>query len=139
MGAMDVTIDSLPAASTVTAVVAPTWSTRWRSAWAAIRAGFGAVLGLVPHVMHHIGFIAGAAILTGVVGNSVLYVVGLVLSIPLLRRIQRRFGTWKAPAIGVAIFTAMFALSAFVIGPALNPAGVTPAPSTVDAHNGHHG
>lgn len=124
------------------------WVPRWSTAWSAIRAGLGAVLGLVPHVMHHIGLLAGAAILTGVLGNSVLYIVGLGLSVPLLRRLQRRFGSWKAPAIGVAVFSALFALSAFVIGPALNPGSGAPAspsspsapssPVSQDEHVGHH-
>ena len=86
----------------------------WGALWAGTRATVGALMGLAPHVMHHIGFLAGAAFLTGFLGNSLLYVVGLLLSIPLLRRLRRRFGTRKAPAIGVAVFTALFALSAFV-------------------------
>lgn len=104
-------------------------------------------MGLAPHVMHHIGFLAGAALLTGFLGNTLLYVVGLASSIPLLRRLRRRFSTWKAPAIGIAVFTGLFALSAFVIGPLFNPATSseqdTPAPasaSTSDSeeHEGHH-
>src|SRR5437773_755803 len=48
-----------------------------------------------------------------------------------------------APVIGLAVFAAMFALSAFVVGPAINsggdgpPGGGQPSPS-VD-HSGHHG
>ncbi|MCC2592500.1 hypothetical protein LKO27_03570 [Tessaracoccus sp. OS52] len=103
-------------------------------------------MGLAPHVMHHVGFLAGAAILTGFLGNTILYVVGLLLSIPLLRRIRRRFGTWKAPAIGVAVFSALFAFSAFVIGPLFNPVAPsapesqvpTPTATTPDEHTGHH-
>ena len=87
----------------------------WGALWAGTRATVGALMGLAPHVMHHIGFLAGAAFLTGFLGNSLLYVVGLLLSIPLLRRLRRRFGTRKAPAIGVAVFTALFALSAFEV------------------------
>lgn len=123
---------------------------RWRTAWASIRAAIGALLGLVPHVMHHIGILAGAALLTGVFGNTLLYAAGLLLSIPLLNRIRKRFGTWKAPAIGVGVFTAMFLLSALVIGPAINRAGTGPEPptplpsasataSTTADHNEHHG
>jgi hypothetical protein len=83
--------------------------------WESARAGLGTLLGLVPHVMHHIGLIAGAALLTGAVGNSVLYGVGLVLSIPLLRRLRRRFNTWKAPILGVAVFTVLFGVSTFLL------------------------
>ena len=101
-----------------------------RTIWAGLRAAVGALLGLVPHVMHHIGLLAGAAILTGAFGNAVLYVVGLALSIPMLNRIHKRYRTWKAPVVAVAVFTGLFALSAFVIGPALNPGGVQPPPQT---------
>ena len=120
----------------------------WGALWAGTRATVGALMGLAPHVMHHIGFLAGAAFLTGFLGNSLLYVVGLLLSIPLLRRLRRRFGTRKAPAIGVAVFTALFALSAFVIGPLFNPATSsepdTPTPAAsasttgTEDHEGHH-
>jgi glucose dehydrogenase len=95
--------------------------------------------------MHHIGLIAGTALLTGAFGNGVLYLVGLLLSIPMLRRIHARFGTRWAPAIGVMIFTALFALSAFVIGPAIGGETGSTAPTTPEApattpgdHATHH-
>ncbi|MCA0252768.1 MAG: hypothetical protein LCH76_10870 [Actinobacteria bacterium] len=110
----------------------------WRTAWAGIRAGLGALLGLAPHVMHHIGLIAGAALLTGALGNSLLYAVGLVLSVPLLNRLRRRYNTWKAPILGVAVFTVLFGLSTFVIGPLFNPTGTQPPPPITDGHTGHH-
>lgn len=118
-------------------------STAPKTLWASVRAGLGALLGLLPHVMHHIGLIAGAALLTGVGGSAALYAVGLVFSIPLLRRLKNRYRTWAAPAIGVAVFTALFALSALVIGPALTgaaPASPKPAgaPSVEDVHAAHH-
>ena len=116
-----------------------------RTVWETVRAGIGAALGVLPHVMHHIGLLAGAALLTGALGNSVLYAVGLLLSIPLLRRLRARFRSWWAPAIGVAVFTAAFSVSAFVIGPAISGAGdgapaqaPTPTVTTTDAHTGHH-
>jgi hypothetical protein len=125
---------------------APHRSSRWRTTWASVRAAIGALLGLVPHVMHHIGILAGAALLTGVFGNSLLYAVGLLLSIPLLNRLRKRFGTWKAPAIGLAVFTAMFLLSALVVGPAINRSSTPPAPQTslppaiaTADHAAHHG
>ena len=37
----------------------------WGALWAGTRATLGALMGLAPHVMHHIGFLAGAALLTG--------------------------------------------------------------------------
>jgi len=91
----------------------------------------GAILAIVPHVMHHVGLLVGAAFLTGAAGNALFYVVGLVFSIPMLRRLYRRFATWRAPAIAVVVFTAVFSLSAFVIGPAISgETSPTNAPST---------
>ncbi len=109
----------------------------------AIGAVVGAVLGLVPHVLHHIGLIAGAAFVTGAGGNVLFFVIGLVFSIPLLRRLYRRFQTWRAPAIAVAVFAAVFSLSAFVVGPAVSGGSdgspSTPSPSPTQNHSGHHG
>ena len=76
-----------PPASTLAAdsvTAATPWRARAAGAWAATRATFGALLGLAPHVLHHVGFLAGAALLTGVVGNTVLYAAGMLLSIPML-------------------------------------------------------
>src|SRR5512139_2441338 len=72
--------------------------------WNAVTAVIATVMGLAPHVLHHIGLFAGAAFVVGVGSNLIFGVVGLVLSIPLLRRLHRRFGTWKAPAFAVAVF-----------------------------------
>ena len=131
--------------SAVYAGLAPGPNRKPRSVWATIRAGIGAALGILPHVMHHIGLLAGAALLTGVLGNGILYIVGLLLSIPLLRRLQARFHTIWAAGIGVAVFTVLFSLSAFVVGPAISGAGSqspaqtpTPAVTTTDGHDGHH-
>lgn len=115
---------------------------RWGVIWAGLRAAVGALMGLAPHVMHHIGLIAGAALLTGALGNSVLYAVGLLLSIPLLNRLRRRFNTWRAPILGVAAFTVLFWVSVFVIGPLINPSGAQGAPRpdipATDSHATHH-
>ena len=97
--------------------------------------------------MHHIGILAGGALLTGVFGNSLLYAVGLLLSVPLLNRLRKRFGSLKAPAIGVAVFTAMFLLSALVVGPAISRSSAPSTPQTsagpaaISAadHASHHG
>ena len=99
----------------------------------------GAVVGLAPHVLHHIGLLAGTALVAGSGGTALFAVVGLVASIPLLLKLRRRFGTWKAPALGLAAFGAMFALSAFVIGPAINGQFDSPSPAApaVD-HRSHH-
>lgn len=103
----------------------------------------GSVLGLIPHVLHHVGLIAGTAFFTGAGGNATLYLVGLLLSIPMLRRIHRRFGTWRAPAIAIAVFTAMFLLSALVVGPAISADSAptdapSPGPTPTEQHTEHH-
>lgn len=112
--------------------------------WSGFTAVIGAVMGLLPHLLHHAGLLVGAALLTGVAGNVVFGLLGLVFSLPLLRRLYRRFGTWKAPALALAVFAAMFSLSAFVIGPAISDEspdlaptvpGQTPEPSE---HSSHH-
>lgn len=89
----------------------------------------GAILAILPHVMHHIGLLVGTAFLTGAGGNALFYVIGLALSIPMLRRLYRRFGSWRAPGIAIAVFTAVFSLSAFVIGPAITGSGDDPGKS----------
>lgn len=118
---------------------------RLRAGWAATRAALGSLLGLAPHVLHHVGLVAGTALLAGAWGNLALYLVGMLLSIPMLRRLHRRFGSIAAPAVGAAIFTVMFLLSAFVLGPTINPAPTSPAsptasqsPDAGSSHDGHH-
>lgn len=93
----------------------------------AVVALVGAVSAIVPHVMHHIGLVAGAAFLTGAGGNALFYVLGLAFSVPMFRRLYRRFGSWRAPVIAIVVFTAVFSLSAFVIGPAISGDGNEPA------------
>jgi hypothetical protein len=114
------------------------------TAWNAVCAVIGTIMGLLPHVLHHVGLLAGAALVTGVAGNLLFAVVGLLFSVPLLRALHQRFRTWKAPALALMLFAVMFALSAFVIGPAISnraPAD-TPAPvptPTPSDHRTHHG
>lgn len=107
----------------------PGTASRWKAARDTASAVVGTVLGIAPHVLHHIGLLAGAALITGASGNALFYVLGLLMSVPMLRRIHRRFPTLWAPAIAVAIFTALFSLSAFVIGPAISGNADTPSPS----------
>ena len=100
-------------------------------------AGAAGVLGLAPHVLHHIGFLAGTALVAGSGGTALFAALGLVLSLPTLWRLHRRFGTWLAPALALLVFTAMFALTAFVIGPAISGEGNSPTAPAVD-HSNHH-
>lgn len=101
-----------------------------------------AISGVAPHVLHHVGPLAGTALLAGAGGTLLFGAAGFALSIPMLLRLRRRFGTWAAPAVASAIFTGVYLVSALVVGPALvaDPAAVeapagTPLPS---GHDGHH-
>ena len=109
--------------------------------WSGVVAAWGAFIGLVPHVLHHVGPLAGAALLAGAGGTVLFAAIGFVAAIPLLLRLYRRFGTWRAPAIAVAVFAAMFSLSSFVIGPAISRGDDTPASPRIeqqDRHEQHH-
>lgn len=122
---------------------------RLRTWWNAAVGLIGTVVGLAPHVLHHIGLLAGTALVAGAGGTVLFGTLGLVASVPLLLRLRRRFGTWWAPVIGLAVFAVMFSLSAFVIGPAITgsgdgdlpggdlPGGGQPGPSP--DHTVHHG
>ena len=107
--------------------------------WDGLLAAAGAVLGLLPHVLHHIGFLAGTALVAGSGGAALFGGLGYIASIPLLVALYRRYGTWRAPAVGIAVFTATFALSAFVLGPAVSGStgDSAPAQRTVE-HAEHH-
>ena len=107
--------------------------------WSAVTAAFGAAMGLLPHLLHHVSFFAGAALVSGVGGNLLFGTLGLLLSVPLLRRLYRRFRTWKAPAVAVAVFAVMFSLSAFVIGPAISGTDPEPAPGPTEQIDPEHG
>ena len=114
------------------------------TAWNVVTGAVGAVMGLLPHLLHHVGLLGGAVLLTGATGNVLFAMLGLAFSLPLLRRLYRRFGTWKAPALALTIFALMFSLSAFVIGPAISNDTADPGPTPVqtpnlDDHDGHHG
>jgi membrane associated rhomboid family serine protease len=114
---------------------------RLRAFWSALVGAIGAIVGLAPHVLHHVGLLAGTALIAGAGGTAVFGVLGLVASVPFLLRLRRRFGSWWAPAIGLVVFAVMFSVSAFVIGPAITGDGEQPGPGqpspSVD-HSGHH-
>jgi hypothetical protein len=109
-------------------------------------AGSGAVAaisGVAPHVLHHVGPLAGTALLAGAGGTVLFGLAGFALSIPMLIRLRRRFGTWVAPAIASVIFTGVYLISALVVGPAITAdrdGGVTPvvSPSPSSDHSEHH-
>jgi len=108
------------------------------------------VLGVVPHVLHHVGIFAGA-LFAGVGGSLVFGAVGFLAAIPFLLRVHRRTGSWRVPAALLALFAIVFSVSTFVIGPAItagpseksSPAAdqtgqpTAPKPTEKDSHHGH--
>lgn len=125
---------ALPASRTI--------SSRVQAVWHTVVGAVGVVMGLLPHVLHHVGILAGTALVAGSGGTALFGVLGLVASIPMLVRLRRRFGSWIAPAVGLVVYAAMFSLSAFVIGPAVSGFDVDVAPGpvpTVEHTAGHTG
>ena len=109
--------------------------------WGVIAAVWGGFSGLLPHVLHHVGPLAGAALLAGAGGQALFAAIGFVAAVPFLLRLHRRFGNWRAPAIALAVFAAMFALSSLVIGPAISGGGDAKTPPGVERpadHASHH-
>lgn len=108
--------------------------------WHAVVGPLGLVMGLLPHVLHHIGLLAGTALVAGSGGTVLFGALGLLASVPMLIRLYRRFGSWVAPALGLAVFAAMFSLSAFVIGPAISgfTGGDAPGPAPPADHAPSH-
>jgi hypothetical protein len=107
---------------------------------AALSAAVGAVAGAAPHVLHHIGPIAGAALLTGVGGTLLFGAIGFLLMAPMLLRLRRRFRSWAAPVAALALFAVMFTVSTLWIGPAIkggNGGGSGAQP--IDHASHHHG
>ena len=101
-----------------------------------------AVLGVAPHVLHHVGPLAGAALLGGVAGSLLFGAAGLVLAVPFLLRVRRRCGSWRLPIALLATFALVFSVSTFVVGPAISSGGddeTPPAASPQPAgHQEHH-
>ena len=124
----------------VAAKAAQGFKGRIQTLWHTVTGALGLVMGLVPHVLHHIGFLAGSALVAGSGGTALFGALGLLASIPALVHLHRRFHSWFAPALGLLVFAGMFSLSAFVIGPAISGTGtnVTPGPSPAVDHTGDH-
>ena len=121
-------------------------SLRERAA-AIISSAVAGILGVLPHVLHHVGPLAGAALLAGTAGTLLFGAIGLVAAVPFLLRVRRRCGNWRVPAALLATFAVMFSISAFVIGPAISgDSSSTPAPTEQTApgapaqggHEAHH-
>jgi hypothetical protein len=133
-----------PPATTVQPFDAGTKPGRLRGWWSTFVGVIGAVVGLAPHVLHHAGPLVGTALVAGTGGTLLFGTLGLLASIPLLVRLHRRFASWWAPAIALAVFATTFSISTFLIGPMISgsgadaPGGDQPTPSSTD-HTGHHG
>ena len=113
--------------------------------WNSLVAAVGVIVGLIPHVLHHIGLFAGTALIAGATGTVFFGLIGLIASLPMMIMLHRRFGTWRAPFIALVLFLAMFLLSTLVIGPAIRdkftkvtPASSSPAPQAPVDHESHH-
>lgn len=118
-----------------------------RRAWVSVSTATAAVLGLLPHILHHVGPLAGAALFAGATGSLLFGAIGFVAAIPFLRRVRRRCGNWRVPAGILAAMVVVFSLSTFVIGPAITGAGeddgstpAEPAPGSdrPSGHESHH-
>ncbi len=111
-------------------------------AWSGVLAAWGAFIGALPHVLHHVGPLAGAALLAGAGGRALFAAIALAVSIPFLLKIHRRFRTWIAPAVALAVMAVAFSISSFVIGPLIsggesetNPQPGIQQPSGHDQHH----
>ena len=109
-----------------------------------------AVLGAAPHVLHHAGPLAGAALLAGISGKLLFGALGFLLAIPLLNRLRSRHDSWAVPVGVLAVMAAVFTFSSLVIGPTLADSGggsTTPTTNSVPSvppgvspaeHEAHH-
>lgn len=110
----------------------------------AVSSAVAAMLGLAPHVLHHVGPLAGAALLGGVGGSLLFGAIGFVAAVPFLVKLHRRCGDWRIPAGVLALMAVVFSVSTFVVGPAVSgrgdSGGTQPAPqeSQGGGHLGHH-
>lgn len=84
------------------------------------------------------GPLVGTALVAGSGGTVVFGVVGLFMSVPMLLRLRRRYGSWWAPAAALAVFTAMFLFSSLVIGPLISDDGPGPGREQAPDHEEHH-
>jgi hypothetical protein len=110
-----------------------------RTVWTVLSGGLGGIVGLAPHVLHHIGPLVGTALVAGAGGTALFGVLGLVASVPMLMKLRRRFSNWWAPGSALGVFIAMFLISSFVVGPLISAPDkpAKPGVSQVD-HGAHH-
>lgn len=84
---------------------------------AAIGASWTALMGVLPHVLHHVGPLAGAAIVAGTTGTVIFGLAAFVFTVPLLLRMRRHRESWRLPGILLAVFVSVWLISTFVAGP----------------------
>ena len=111
--------------------------------WSTLAGAWAAFVGILPHVLHHVGPLAGAALMAGAGGRALFAGLGFLLAIPFLRRLRRRFGSWLAPGIALAVMAVMFSISSFVIGPLFSgsedlPPVPPPGVEQPAGHEPHH-
>ena len=118
-----------------------------RRALVSVSTATAAVLGLLPHILHHVGPLAGAALFAGATGSLLFGAIGFAAAIPFLRRVRRHCGNWRVPAGILAAMAVAFSLSTFVLGPAITGSGddgdsgsskSAPAGENPAGHDGHH-
>ncbi|WP_448059777.1 hypothetical protein [Cellulomonas hominis] len=113
-----------------------------RTVWTAISGATGVVVGIAPHVLHHVGPLVGTALIAGSGGTVLFGVLGLLAAVPMLVKLRRRFHSWWAPAVALAVFAVAFAVSTTVLGPVIrgdDPGSPSPGQSqTPTEHDQHH-
>lgn len=106
---------------------------------------WAAFMGVLPHVLHHVGPLAGAAFIAGTTGTVLFGLLAFVFTVPLLLRVRRRCHSWRIPALLLAGFIAVWSLSTWVVGPWVNdqltddpPAAQQDDPTDEAEHEQHH-
>lgn len=126
--------------------VPPAGSASPRSVAARVRTAmlgvWAAITGAAPHVLHHVGPLAGTALVAGAGGRALFGVAGFVATIPMLRRLRRRTGSWRVPGMALAAFAAIYTVSTLLVGPAIGAAtspgaGTTSSEQVEVDHHGH--
>lgn len=108
---------------------------------AAIGSVWTAVMGVLPHVLHHVGPLAGAAIVAGTTGTVVFGLAAFAFTVPLLLRVRKHRGNWRLPAILLAVFVSVWLVSTFAVGPWIRDQLVDDKPVATQQepeHDEHH-
>lgn len=77
--------------------------------------------------------------MAGAGGRVAFGAAGFVATIPMLRRLRRRTGGWRAPTLALAAFAPIFTFSTLVIGPAVTGSGAASDPAVPADGVDHHG